>query len=373
MLAGMTGLIAIGGGIAALTFTHYLGIGDKPPPVTPSPHSTKATKVSATPTKQRPEPPFKGSWSRLPSLPSPKADNVAIYVRLQQRDYIYVTGGYRGRDYTPRNDDTLYRYNIAAGQWEIVTSQFPGMYNNAVVQDRQGNLFFTGGYSPDSRVVTSLLYRYQPDTELLQEIAAPGEISFGYGGSMLADQQDHLYLTQGFMHVIKSKTSAGTGWYRYDIVSDQWDSLASLPGVGVAYAVLAADGQGGIVLLGGVTDTEQNHGTNAIYRYQIASDTWTAEQVTAPQAFNGASSCAIGNGQVVVVGGYDPVQQITLNNAWLIDLNTLQSRPLASLPGGGSRLGAAAYDGVGNVYVVRGIISDPDQPSQDFWQLRLKR
>jgi hypothetical protein len=70
------------------------------------------------------------------------------------------------------------------------------------------------------------------------------------------------------------------------------------------------------------------------------------------------------------VGGYDPAQKITLDNAWLIDLNTLHSTPLATLPGG-SRLGTATYDGAGNVYLVRGASNKANTPTQDFWRLSL--
>ncbi len=141
----------------------------------------------------------------------------------------------------------------------------------------------------------------------------------------------------------------------------------------MAYAVLASDNQGSIVLLGGVTDTEQNYGTTAIYRYSIAQNNWHQEQVAAPQAFNGAASCSMGNGQVVVVGGYNPAQNATLSNTWLVDLRTLNFMALAPLPGGGSRLGAAACDQAGNVYLVRGVISKPDYPAQDFWELQIRQ
>ena len=373
VLEGLAGLVVIGGGIAALTLSHYIGGHASPPSPTAQPTKPIATQVpTSTPTMTPTQPPFTGSWSSLPSLSSPEADNVAVYVNLQQGNYIYMTGGYRGNNLSPSNDDNLYRYDIAATQWKIVTSSFPGMYNNAVVQDEQQNLFFTGGYSSDNQRVTTLLYVYSPATGAFQTIAPPGGISFGYGGSMIADQIGHLYLTQGFMEALGSSTTAGTGWYRYHIATNQWDTLAQLP-QGVAYAVLASDLQGSFVLMGGVTDTVQNNGTRAIYRYNIAQDSWIQEQMQAPIAFNGAASCALGNGKVVVIGGYDPAQQIALAGTWLVDLNTLNARSLASLPVGGSRLGAAAYDGSGNIYLVRGVVNDPNQPTQDFWKLSLNR
>lgn len=376
----LAGLVVIGGGVAAFAAINYFGTHAKPPIPQPQPTGAVTTQVPIPPTSPpntpTPSPtptpaPLTGSWSSLASLPSPEADNTAVYVNLQRQGYVYMTGGYRGRNNSPRNDDSLYRYNIAARQWETVTNNFPGMFNNAVVWDGQNRLFLTGGYSSDNQYVTTLLYVYQLDTQALQTLTPPGGISFGYGGSMIADLTGHLYLTQGFMAGYGSYTSAGTGWYRYDIASGQWNTLAALP-VGVGYAVLAADARGNIVLMGGATDTEQTRGTQGIYRYSIARDSWENVQAFAPIAFNGESSCDLGNGQVVVVGGYDPAQQVALNSTWLIDLRTFQSRQLASLPAGGSRLGAMVYDGKSNAYLVRGVVNDPDQPTQDFWQLHLQ-
>jgi N-acetylneuraminic acid mutarotase len=370
VLVGLAGLVAVGGGIATLALAHPFGTGTgtaSTQTAGPSGTGTKpaSTSTPVTPTVQT----VTSSWSTLPTLPSPEADNVAIYARVQQRGYIYMSGGFRGTQYSPRNDDNLYRYDIAASQWEIVTSNFPGMFNNSVVLDEQNNFFFTGGFSSDNQVVAPLLYKYQPDTGALLKIVPPNTIVFGYGGSMFADQQGHLYITQGFMQVFGTHTFAGTGWYRYDIVQGQWKLLAPLP-VGVGYTVLAPDRRGGIVMMGGTLDTEERQGITDIYRYSIASDAWTKEQTPAPQAFNGVASCDLGNGKVVVVGGYDPAQNITLDNSWLIDLNTLHSTPLATLPGG-SRLGAATYDGARNVYLVRGASNNANAPTQDFWRLKL--
>lgn len=369
VLIGLATGVAVGSGIAALALARPFGIGTGSSPTQtagPAVTGTKSVPASAptTPTART----VSSSWSSLPALPSPEADNVAIYARVQQRGYIYMSGGFRGTNYSPRNDDHLYRFDIVASQWEIVTSNFPGMFNNSVVLDAQNNFYFTGGFSSDNIVVTTLLYKYQPDTGNLQKIVPPGSVVFGYGGSMVADQQN-LYITQGFMQPFGSNTFAGTGWYRYDIAADQWQTLAPLP-VGAGYTVLALDRRGGIVMMGGTLDTEEKQGIADIYRYSIASNAWTKEQTAAPQAFNQVSSCDSGNGQVVVVGGYDPAQNITLDNTWLIDLNTLHSTPLATLPGG-SRLGAAACDGVGNVYLVRGASNSANTPTQDFWRLNL--
>jgi serine/threonine protein kinase len=373
LLLGIAALTLAGGGIAATFAATYYNVHNPSTAGSSSPKQTRTptappTSVAETPTPTPTEIPFSGSWSALPSLRYPTADNAAIHVRLQQRDYIYMTGGYRGRNYSPRNDDTLYRYDIAASRWDIAESNFPGMFNNVIVQDKQQNLYFTAGYSPDSNIVVTLLYKYQPSTGTIQQISPHSQqIVFGYGGSMIIDQQGYLYLTQGFMQPIYSYTSAGTGWYRYNTTLDQWDVLASLP-AGVAYAVLGFDSQGNIVLMGGATDTEQSNGTSGIYRYNVAQNVWTDTQKRTPQPFNGAANCTVGNGQVVVVGGYDPANNVTLSNAWLIDLNTLNAQPLASLPGGGARLGTAC-NVAGHIYLTRGILQNADLPTADFLYL----
>ena len=96
-----------------------------------------------------------GSWKVLPSLPSPQADNAAVYVQVQGRGYVYMSGGYHGYKYSPHYDHNLYRYDIAAARWQVVASgNFPGMVNNAIALDEQNHIFFAAGYSPDVNAIT---------------------------------------------------------------------------------------------------------------------------------------------------------------------------------------------------------------------------
>jgi serine/threonine protein kinase len=196
VLAGVAGLVVVvaSGSIGWLARTpfHSLGAGpastgtatrSTPTTPTPSPDAT-SIPVQNSPTSTL-EPVVTGSWSQLPALLSPQADNAAIYMRFQQRDYIYMNGGYRGNNNSPTHDDALYRYDIGAAQWGAVTTNFPGMFNDAVALDEQNRLFFTAGYSPDTQTISSLLYMYRPDTGTVQTITPPPQISIGYGGSLL--------------------------------------------------------------------------------------------------------------------------------------------------------------------------------------------
>lgn len=333
------------------------------------PQSTKLQSFThVTPSPSLAITPVTSAWAILPSLPDVEADNTVAYEQLQGRDYVYMSGGYRGPTRSPHYDRTLYRYDIAATHWEQLTSSnLPGMVNNAVARDEHGTLFFTAGYSTNNYNVLSLLYKYQPTNDAAQQIVPPSTISLGFGSSMLADQQGHLYMTEGFLRSGNAYTEAGTGWYRYDIVTDQWHSLAPLP-QGLGYVVLTEDSQGTILLIGGATDAGQQFQVNNIYRYNPTLNLWTNVQTTTPYALSGSASCMLAADQEVIIGGYDANHNTSLNQTWLLNLHTLQWTPLAPLPSGGSLLGTATCDNTDHVYLVRGA-NVSSEPTRDFLEL----
>lgn len=347
--------------LAVRAIYHFpiLAQGKQPTPtIAPNTSMTATTTRVITPSS---------SWQQLPSLPSAQADNTEAYVQVQGRAYLYVNGGYRGAKASPHYARHLYRYDIAAAHWETSTNtQFPGMVNNAVAVDASGRLFYTVGYSTDTYAVTSLLYAYQPGSDTIQKIVPPAQVTLGFGSSIVADTQGHLYITQGFTQSGATQ-QAGTGWYRYDIATGLWHVLTPLP-AGLGYVVLAAESDTSIVLIGGATDAGQHEQTNAVYTYDTTSNVWGQAATNAPVALSGAASCVVRAGQVAIIGGYDPTHNKGLDQVWLVDVHSMKWTPLTHLPTGGSVLGAAASDGQGHVFLVRGA-SDPSQPTDDFWEL----
>ncbi len=334
-----------------------------------TPISTTSPGTSMTTTTTRVVAP-NSSWQQLPSLPAAQADNTAAYVQIQGHAYLYVNGGYRGEKASPHYDRHLYRYDIEAAHWETsANTQFPGMVNNAVAVDPSGRLFYTVGYSTNTYTVASLLYMYQPGNDTVQKIVPPPQVTLGFGGSIVADSQEHLYISQGFTQSGETQ-QAGTGWYRYDIATGQWHVLAPLP-IGLGYVVLTTRSDTSIVLIGGATDAGQHQQTNAIYIYDTASNVWEQATANAPSAFSGAASTTVRPGQIAIIGGYDPTHNKGLDRAWLVDVHTMKWTQLTQLPTGGSVLGTAASDGQGHVFLVRGA-SDPSQPTDDFWELTVE-
>jgi serine/threonine protein kinase/N-acetylneuraminic acid mutarotase len=312
------------------------------------------------------------TWQNLPSLPTEAADNTALYVESQGQAFIYMSGGFRGAQAVPAYSQGLYRYTVATARWEKLNlASFPLMGNNTAALDEQGNLFFTGGYSPDQGTVSETLYLYQPANNTLRTLYVPQDLPLGFGASMLADQQGHLYLTEGFLTPASPAAQAGAGWYRYDIASGLWHSLAGLP-VGLGYVQLTQDASGNIILLGGARDAGQRQSSRQIYRYNVAQNSWSLVTATTPANMTGAESCADGRGNLIVVGGYNSAQNQSLSTTWQLNLQTLQWKALAPLPGGGSVLGTAVCDRHGHVYVSRGA-DNPAKPTRDFLELTLPK
>ncbi len=339
-------------------------------------HFTRKTQ-SITPTlteqpteTRQPVVTTQSSWQTLPSLPSPQADNTASYIVMQGKSYIYVSGGYRGADVHPHYAHGLFRYDIATAHWEtLAVPGLPSMGNNSAAVDEQGRIYLTGGYSADTQAINSMLYLYDPQHNTLAKIPPPSSVKLGFGDSMIADQQGHLYLSAGFATPGNPNIQAGTGWYRYDIASNTWDILASLP-VGAGYAILTPDGNGGILMIGGSRDAGQRQPIQQIYRYDTLHNTWALEPATTPTALSGAASCLDGQGHLVIVGGYDAVHATTLATSWLLSLSTLRWQMLPALPSGDSLLGALSCDGNGRAYLEQGA-NNTGQPTSGFLSLTL--
>jgi serine/threonine protein kinase/N-acetylneuraminic acid mutarotase len=311
------------------------------------------------------------TWQALPALPALEADNTAVYVRVQGRAYVYMSGGFHGPRTSPRYDHTLYRYDVAAARWkQLAAAALPGMLNNAAASDEQGRIFFTAGYSTDLYSVLSLLYMYAPASGKLSKIVPPASIRIGFGSSMIADQRGHLYLTQGFMQPGDPHAQAGTGWYRYDIATGLWHRLAPLP-LGLGFTMLALDSNGNILLLGGSKDEAQLHQVNTVYSYNSKLNVWQRVQAILPQALSGAAGCSAAPDRAVIIGGYNAALHTALAQSWLVDLRTWRWEELAPLPVGGATLGAAVCDGRGHVFLARGA-RDLTQPTRDFWLLTIR-
>jgi N-acetylneuraminic acid mutarotase len=295
-----------------------------------------------------------------------------LYAQNQGQGVIYLTGGFRGTQVSPTYSHGLYRYTPGSAHWDTINvANFPVMGNNAAALDQQGNLYFTGGYSPDLGTIVQVLHMYQPSDNTLHTLYVPAQLTLGFGNSMLADHEGHLYLSEGFTTPGNPNTQAGTGWYRYDLSTGEWHNLPNLP-VGLGYVQMAQDANGNILLLGGSLDAGQNQPNLHIYRYNVQQSTWTQVIGTLPNPLSGSAGCSDGQGHLIIIGGFDAAHNQSLATTWQLNLQTLHWQALTPLPTGGSELGSAACDGTGHVYLTRGA-NNPAKPTADFLELTLPK
>jgi N-acetylneuraminic acid mutarotase len=186
---------------------------------------------------------------------------------------------------------------------------------------------------------------------------------------MLADQQGHLYITQGFMTAGSPETRASTGWYRYDIASQQWHRLAPLP-QGLGYTLLVRDNNGSIFMFGGSDDAGQQQQSQQIYRYNTPGDSWETMHATLPHPLSGAASCEMSTGQIIAIGGYGNTSQIGPGQARQVNLYDMHWQTLPVSPFGHAEMGNALCDNNGHIFVERGADAT-HRPTVDFWELSL--
>ena len=104
-----------------------------------------------------------------------------------------------------------------------------------------------------------------------------------------------LMASTGIVYCTEGDT--GSGFASYNIATDTWTSLASIPG-GNHYGSASGAFNGRVFVAGGTAAT-----TNAVQVYNVASNTWSAETV-APNAFLLAGYQQVGQ-FLYVVGGFD--------------------------------------------------------------------
>ena len=171
--------------------------------------------------------------------------------------------------------------------WANITPYPEAVFGNAVAADPQtGEAYSVGGQSPQGYVYDPSTQRWSLIASLPQRLAAPAA-GFADG---------RLYVAGGWDGVGVAVSSA----YAYDPSSGTWSPAASLPqpvGGGAASAVLG----GQLYVIGGCGDGECIRTSDAVYRYDPGSNSWTQlASYPVPVTFAGCAGIA---GQVVCAGG----------------------------------------------------------------------
>jgi len=158
------------------------------------------------------------------------------------------------------------------------------------------------------------------------------------------DDQGRLYSIGGGPGTAAAVTAAGmpneTVVERYDATTDSWEVLSPLPAAR-ANATAAFDGLGSILVFGGY-DLNGTGRTNSVFRYHIASDTWTLTTILpiepgGDDRFSDQRAVLGADQMIWVMGGVngvDPAAGTTTASVHLLDPVSLtwSTGPAMSVP-----------------------------------------
>jgi N-acetylneuraminic acid mutarotase len=173
---------------------------------------------------------------------------------------------------------------------QLARMRFPRSEMPAVTLD--GLIHVPGGFMETAQGAAGQVFHeaYDPVADEWSRLADMPDSRHHH---MAAAVDGFLYVFGGFADA-GSSTTIGTNTWRYSPASDQWEALSDMP-TPVAAGAAVADGDGGIVIVGGVPA-----GT-AVYRYSVADDDW--QQLPSLRHAREHNGAAVAGGSVYALGG----------------------------------------------------------------------
>jgi N-acetylneuraminic acid mutarotase len=257
------------------------------------------------------------------------------------RGWVFVVGGFSDGP----EELAVHAYDIASDSWQRLADlpmPYP-MPSVAAVDDR---LFVLNGLE----ISQTLEYDFDNDAWLdrarLPATTAPG-------AAAVAVQGDRIFVAGGVLPGLSSNLlNTGIrqdGLYAYDVSSDLWLTLPSLP-VAVGYSMAAVlDGE--LWVMGG-SDTHER--TDRVSAYDIASQTWSDKPLL-PVSLSSAAS-GILQGRIYVTGGIASSSGVISNLSFVFDAASQSWQGVAPMPTPRFAMGAAAVDD--KLYVPTGIMGE---------------
>ena len=214
------------------------------------------------------------------------------------------------------NSTELWCYDIEKNVFRTLALAPTAIYYGSLVGVHADRYLYTcRGYDGAAVAATTTFYRYDIWTNTWATVAAIPDAVDYTGGAAVYDGSRYIYLLRG----------GGTSdFYRYDCTTNTWATMASLP-VTVSYpSNLVKAGNYLYVLVG--------NATAYFYRYDIANNTWTA-MADAPSATRAGALAWDGGDYIYALRGYalkDFFRYRISTNTW----ETLLPAPAATEWGG---------------------------------------
>jgi hypothetical protein len=196
---------------------------------------------------------------------------------------------------------------IQQGSWESFTA--PGANADRLchgtVYDHDNDKIYMIGGTPNGygSSLRREIYRYDPATDTWTTSLAL--MSTARGWIQGAYWNGKIYVMGG----MNTNTQAISSCEVYDIASNAWSAIASLPQAQCCHGTVAHDGN--IYVVGG---TNLYTGYASVYRYNIASNSWTS-CTSLPEAWD-MGGCAIWGDVIYLCGGYNRNDTLTYDHIW---------------------------------------------------------
>ena len=211
-----------------------------------------------------------------------KTESRSMYSASVSHGKVYINNG-------PGVDYAIERFDPAANSWSPLTSYCGQMSHScAAVVHFQGFLYVIGGEKKGE--VANCVHKYNPDTNLWQEVAA---MNVSRSSLCAVADKDTLYAIGGCSNIRTLDVVE-----RFDPKMNSWCRVASIlekreNSCGVIF-------KSRVFLFGGFTSRESVDLSSSIEMYDPVSNTWTAIQnSSAPTCCYGVTSL---NGSVYVIG-----------------------------------------------------------------------
>ena len=163
----------------------------------------------------------------------------------------------------------------------------------------------------------------------------------------------------GYLYSIGGNTTSGLGTecYKYNVATDTWTPIASLPS---GLRVLATAAVGNYVYAIGGSNMSSVYQTS-VYKYDIVGDAWTTV-ASLPMTIGWGKAVGYNNNYIYLAGGYDGVSTV-LSSVYVYDITANTWTSATSMPG--PKFGGA-FSVTGNTLVYAAGADDIDISSSVY-------
>jgi N-acetylneuraminic acid mutarotase len=279
--------------------------------------------------------PQAGEWESAAPLRPARSEYAAAVLD----GMIYVAGGFGALA-------RFERFDPRADAWER-RADLPEPRHHLSLAALDGAVYLAGGHTESTHSATDRVWRYDPDADEWETLEPLPQGPRGALGAAAIDGL--LYVAGGSSGDLSGPATADLA--RYDPAAAHWDMLAPMPTAREHLAVAAAGGL--LVTIGGRDGSHEDPDLlSATEVYDPVVDRWAARAaLPVPRAGMGVAS---DGGAVVVLGGerFTGDAPLSLDAVNRYDVATDEWSALAPLPVG--RHGLAAAIVAGTLYAISG-------------------